>query len=246
MNEIRALLTVGFCAALIQLAQSADVETVKVVSHPPTRPLPTTVRRPTGDGPAWFVDARHGSDSVAGGRNSPWKTIQHALGRLNPGDTLYLRGGTYYEPVKVTLSGTAEKPITIRSFPDELAIVDGGLREFFENPTAAWEPFPGGSEGEFRSTKSYDRGGGFGNFGDSMIPFQRYLTFHDLRSKNELWHKGLSNRADDPVGIYAGPGVRRDPRTGRIHVRLSHTRLAGLGKNHYRGETDPRLTIWAK
>src|SRR5262249_21802396 len=39
---------------------------------------------------------------------------------------------------------------------------------------------------------------------------------------------------------YAGPGVRRDPQTGRIHVRLAHTKLAGLGERHYRGETDPR------
>ena len=31
-----------------------------------------------------------------------------------------------------------------------------------------------------------------------------------------------------------------DPQTGRIHIRLAHTKLAGLGKRHYRGETDPR------
>src|SRR5262249_5032902 len=95
-------------------------------------------------------------------------------------------------------------------------------------------------EGEFRSTKSYASGGGFGNFADSMVPFQRYMTFADLRSTNELCHPGLGNRADDPAGIYAGPGVRRDPQTGRIHVRLAHTRLAGLGERSYRGETDPR------
>src|SRR5262249_39669657 len=55
-----------------------------------------------------------------------------------------------------------------------------------------------------------------------------------------LYHEGLANRSDDPKGIYAGPGTHRDPKTGRIHIRLAHTKLAGLGENGYRGETDPR------
>src|SRR5262249_3834213 len=33
---------------------------------------------------------------------------------------------------------------------------------------------------------------------------------------------------------------RRDQETGRIHIRLAHTELAGLGANAYRGETNPR------
>src|SRR5205085_6311338 len=127
-----------------------------------------------------------------------------------------------YERVTVAVCGTAEKPITIRSYPGELAILDGGIREFFDEPANAWEPFPltpnplpqgerakaEGAEGEFRSKKSYAHGGGFGNFGDSMVPFHRYLTFADLRSSNEFSRKELGGRADDPTGIYAGPGVR--------------------------------------
>ncbi len=209
-------------------------------SHPPIRPLPKASSRPLADGPAFFVDTNQGNDDNDGSKSLPWKTIAHSAGKLKPGDTLYLRGGTFYEPVQVTLTGEAQRPITLRSFPGELVVIDAGHREFFEHPAEAWEPVDGGAEHEFRSTKAYPRGGGFGNFGDSMIPFQRYLTFHDLRSTNDLWNSGLSNRADDPTGIYAGPGVRRDGETGRIHVRLAHTRLAGLGESHYRGETDPR------
>jgi hypothetical protein len=136
--------------------------------------------------------------------------------------------------------GTAEKPITIRAFPGELAILDAGLREFEDDPASAWEPVAGGAKDEFRSTRMYRFGGGFGNFADSMIPFHRYMNFADLRSANELYRPELGNRQDDPVGIYCGPGSRRDPETGRIHVRLSHTQLAGLGQHAYRGETDPR------
>jgi hypothetical protein len=204
------------------------------------RPLPAAANRPLGQGPSFFVDPAGGDDGNKGTRQKPWKTISHALEQLRPGDTLYLRGGRYYEAVEVSLSGTAQKPITIRAWPGELAILDGGYREFYEEPARAWEPVPKGAREEFRSTKSYRRGGGFGNFADSMVPFHRYLSIEDLRSANELWPVGLKKRAVDPRGIYAGPGVRRDPKTGRIHIRLAHTRLAGLGANGYRGETDPR------
>ena len=146
-------------------------------------------------------------------------TIQYGVARLKPGDTLYLRGGTYYECVTMAVAGTPEKPITVRSYPGELAILDGGLREFFEDPAKAWEPVPG-SDGEFRSTKSYTHGGGFGNFGDSMVPLHRYLNLTDLRSRNEYWITGLNDRQPNPKGLYCGPGVYRNPETGRIHIRL--------------------------
>jgi hypothetical protein len=203
------------------------------------RSLPTVSNRPQAQGPAYFVDSQ-GSDRAEGTQTAPWRTLAFAVRQLKPGDTLYLRGGTYYETVNVAVSGTPEQPLVIRSYPGEQAIVDAGHREFFENPAAAWEPVADGAPGEYRSTKSYAAGGGFGNFGDSMVPLHRYIDFYDLRSKNELYRPEGGNRKTDPVGIYTGPGLRRDPETGRIHVRLAHTRLEGLGDNAYRGETDPR------
>src|SRR5262249_59640676 len=126
-----------------------------------------------------------------------WKTINHALKQLKPGDTLYLRSGTYYESVGVGVSGRADSPITIRSFPGELAILDGGLREFFEKPADVWEPFRGGAEGEFRSVQTYPGRAGkgarrdvyaLGNFGDSMVPLHGYRFLADFRSANEFWN----------------------------------------------------------
>jgi hypothetical protein len=208
-------------------------------SHAPMRPLPAPSNRPLDKGPAYFVDPVKGQDRQEGSKEKPWRTVSQAVKRLKPGDTLYLRGGIYYECVTIAVVGTAEKPITVRSYPGELAILDGGHREFLEDPVNAWEPVPDGAPGEFRSTKSYTHGG-YGNFGDSMVPLHRYLHLSDLRSSNEFWVKGLGDRHDDPKGLYCGPGVWRNPETGRIHIRLAHTQLPGLGKNHYRGETDPR------
>ncbi|HKB39466.1 MAG TPA: hypothetical protein VKD72_23720, partial [Gemmataceae bacterium] len=169
----------------------------------------------------------------------------HALARLKPGDTLSLRGGTYHEHATVTLSGTADRPITLRSYPGELAILDGGFREFLESPKTAWEPAPDGAKGEFRSTKGYpDVGKGrrsvavLGNFADSMVPLHGYRFLIDFRSDNPYWN--LDNKLDTKRGVWCGPGLWFNPESQRIHVRLRPAALKAFGEANYRGETDPR------
>lgn len=232
-------LGIGLAIGLLVSCTVAAATETKYASHPPMRRLPTASHRLLTEGPTKFV-ATDGNDVDEGTKEKPWRTLTHALRQLQPGDTLCLRQGTYYESVIIGLRATAEQPITIRSYPGELAIVDAGLREFHENPAEAWEPFDGGADGEYRSTKSYSCGGGFGNFADSMVPLHRYLNLYDLRSTNEYFSKDVAKRADDPRGIYCGPGTFRDPATGRIHIRLAHLDLPGLGDRAYRGETDPR------
>lgn len=69
----------------------------------------------------WFA-ATDGSGN--GSFSSPWhlaEALTHAS--IQPGDTLYLRGGTYYGPFTCTLEGTAENYITIRSYTNEWAVI---------------------------------------------------------------------------------------------------------------------------
>lgn len=215
-------------------------------SHPPIRPLPGPSTRPLTEGPTFFVDETKGDDAHDGSRDRPWRTITHAATKLRPGDTLVLRGGTYYEPASVSVAGTPDRPITIRSHPGELAVVDAGLREFFDDPARGWEPCPGGAEGEYWSTRAYpglrsterEHAHVCGNFGDSLVPLQAYRFRIDLQSANEFWL--VDKKGSPSKGIYSGPGVWYDLATERIHARLAHTTLAGLGEDHYRGETDPR------
>lgn len=216
----------------------------KIVSHPPMRPLPspppgkplTAEEKKVG----LFVDPVRGDDAGDGSEARPWRTFGHAAARLRPGDTLYLRGGTYYEHVTLKLAGTAEQPITVRAYPGELPVLDGGLRAFFDDPAGAWEPFSGGAAGEFRSKKAYPGLGPIvlGHFGDSMVPLHGYRFPADLRSENEFWN--LPHNASAEHGIYCGPGLWYDAKTGYIHARLAHTKLAPLGADNYRGVTDPR------
>lgn len=188
------------------------------------------------DGPARFVDPARGDDTSDGSRTQPWKTLSIAVSKLTPGDTLYLRGGTYYDHVRVSVRGTRPKPITIRSLPGELAIIDGGLREFFESPQTSWEPVPDGAPGEFRSVRTFPELGGspgstnvLGNFGDSMIPLHGYRFLTDLRSDNEYLDNLEGEKTAQGSGVYCGPGVYYDTETGRIHVRLAHTDQSALG-----------------
>src|SRR6187431_1800448 len=79
-----------------------------VVSHPPMRPLPIASERSKAAGAAKFVDAARGNDASDGSEAAPWRTVGRAVQALLPGDTLYLRGGVYYESVTVGAAGTAK------------------------------------------------------------------------------------------------------------------------------------------
>lgn len=210
-------------------------------SHPRLRSAPKTANRPLADGPAYYVDSLRGDDGKDGSKDSPWRTINHAQSRLKAGDTLYLRGGTFYEHVIVSRTGRDKAPITIRSYPGEQAVLDGGFREFFEAPATAWEPFAKGGAEEYRSKQTYPNLRDIlGAFGDSQIGLHTYHHVKDLRSTNELWdwEDWNNTKGTDIKPLYCGPGLWYDGETGHIHVRLAHTSVPDLV--NYRGETDPR------
>ncbi len=212
------------------------------LSHTPLRAVPPPMKRPLAQGLVRYVDAQRGDDSHDGSQQRPWKTIRHALTQLAPGDTLYLRGGTYYENVYLALAGTPQRPITLCSFPGEQAVLDGGWREFFQRPHECWEPFAQGAPGEYRSRRPYPNVRNVvGSFGDSMIGLQTYDHASDLRSQNELldWEDWDRPQETDWKPLYVGPGLWYDQQTGYLHARLAHTHLPEPVSN-YRGPTDPR------
>lgn len=229
-------------------------------SHPPMRPLAVGIDRPLATSPTYFVDPLRGNDADDGSLSHPWRTMQRGVRHLRPGDTLYLRGGVYYEKVFLTQSGTIESPIVIAAYPNELPILDGGYPEFLNSPETSWVPVEGGADCEYVSTRTYpdiddrqvpqqflpgswepmwgiedQRPLALGHFADSMIPLHGYRNLEDLRSSNELQvNKGEAG------SVYCGPGLWFNRVTQRIHIRLAHHTLAGLQDRAYRGETDPR------
>ena len=75
----------------------------------------------------YFVSTS-GSDANAGTMGSPFASLKHVHDLAQPGDTIYLRGGTYVlgEVMKLTSDGTAGYPITVAAYQGERVILDGG------------------------------------------------------------------------------------------------------------------------
>ncbi len=237
-TKITAFLFLVFVSwPMIGLADPASPSPSPARSHPPLRPLPTASARPLAGGPARFVDAQRGDDAHDGTEAAPWRTINHALTQITAGQTLYLRSGAYYENVYCAVAGKADAPITIRSYPGELATVDGGLREFAEHPESAWVVVDA-TNGEYRSTQAYQNIRDVnGLFGDSNVGLQTYWHPTDLRASNEQWIVEPDKKVPP---VYCGPGLWYDKETGHIHARLAHTHLPTPGIANYQGATDPR------
>ncbi len=69
-----------------------------------------------------------GSSSGTGTSAQPWDlatALAGGGGTVQPGDTVWLRGGTYHGAFASSLTGTAAAPIVVRQYPGERAIVDG-------------------------------------------------------------------------------------------------------------------------
>lgn len=74
---------------------------------------------------ATYYVATNGNDSNAGTQAAPFKTIAHAVKKMNAGDTTYVRGGVYNEAgVFFGRSGTASAPIKLLNAPGESPVIN--------------------------------------------------------------------------------------------------------------------------
>jgi hypothetical protein len=68
----------------------------------------------------------NGSDANPGTSPSqPWVTFNHAIDKLQPGDTLCIMDGTYYQSLDIDISGSQGNPITFAALNDGEVIIDG-------------------------------------------------------------------------------------------------------------------------
>jgi hypothetical protein len=67
----------------------------------------------------------------------PFADLHQAIDQLQPGDTLYLRGGRYLPTRRLLLtrSGAEGRPITLSAYPGETAIIDASRYTFSADPT---------------------------------------------------------------------------------------------------------------
>ncbi len=131
----------------------------------------------------------HGNGSI----DSPWSSISDALDILQPGDTLFLRGGTYFESeISVSLKGKKHSKIVIRSFPGERAKIvsmnPDGLKGF-AGPWTLMNP----EEGIYKTDIGMER------------PCMAWLTNVDQLLWRYSTYQDLS--APSSSGRYCGPGI---------------------------------------
>jgi len=81
-------------------------------------PSSVSVTSPAGDGQIYYVSLS-GNDANTGDQMNPWRTVQHAADSVQPGDTVYIRAGTYAEAVMFTVSGAQNARITFTAASGE-------------------------------------------------------------------------------------------------------------------------------
>jgi len=87
--------------------------------------------RPVRHAESGFFVSPAGDPNGTGSDQHPWDlatALAGAAGKIQPGDTVWLRGGTYRGVFRTDLRGASERWIVFRQVPGERATIDGTLR----------------------------------------------------------------------------------------------------------------------
>ena len=167
----------------------------------------------TGNGNQFYI-ATTGSSSGDGSLSRPWDIVTGLAhpSAVRPGDTIWVRGGTYGTGQVVfqsRLLGTPNKPIIVRQYPGERSIINGWLMVGCcdQNP----QPSMGGYVWfwglEFASSITDRTGspGGPPSYGssniynaiDSWAPGSRFINniIHDTRQGISWWKEAIDGEA---------------------------------------------------
>ena len=113
---------------LFAFGVSLTVAACKQDSTSPPPPPPPTPGTHAG---YYVVQAPYGSSSGSGSTDNPWDLATALNGghgnKIRPGDTVWLRGGTFPGSFQTTLDGTPLAPIQFRQYPGERATINGSL-----------------------------------------------------------------------------------------------------------------------
>jgi hypothetical protein len=90
--------------------------------------LASLLSAPWSFGATYYV-APNGSDANPGTEARPFRTIGNGAQSLGPGDTLYIREGTYLESYIRTIPGGTSwnVPVTVAAYPGERVTIQGSL-----------------------------------------------------------------------------------------------------------------------
>ncbi|MBE6386416.1 MAG: DUF1565 domain-containing protein [Lentisphaerae bacterium] len=110
------------CHGNMELALQDEFKPRELV-RTPTREftLPVSAKRAARE----FFVAPNGSDSAAGSKAKPFKTIAHALDQAVAGDTVTVQPGVYNESLRFRSGGDKNAPLTLRAAKPGTVFIDG-------------------------------------------------------------------------------------------------------------------------
>src|SRR5882762_6050069 len=120
------------------LGQTAGSATITATSEGKSGSSAITVQPLSPASHAGYYVTPSGSASGDGSASRPWD-LQTALNQpaaVQPGDTIWLRGGTYSGQFSSALAGTSSSPIIVRQYPGERATINGTL--FIQRGAYTW------------------------------------------------------------------------------------------------------------
>ena len=109
-------------------ATISDAEGVGTIVDDDTLGVLLPPRLPPSTGAIYYVSVA-GSDANPGTEEQPWRTVQHAVDSLDPGERAFVRAGTYNEnvlydpPAGRGHYGTWLAPITVQNYPGEQPVL---------------------------------------------------------------------------------------------------------------------------
>jgi hypothetical protein len=133
---LESVAAVAVAAAVVAAYSLATSGGGAVAGDPTPSPTPLSPAGSLGVGAQPTGVARFlspsGLDSGDGSLAHPWATLAHAADALRPGETLYVRAGTYLgQSANWTRGGLLGQPIRVTAYPGERPVFDGNGSEQF-------------------------------------------------------------------------------------------------------------------
>lgn len=108
------------------VAEASPTPRPRSTAKPKPKPRPTATPKPPAPAASGAIYvATDGNDGNPGTADAPLRTVEKGLDSVRPGQTLYLRGGTYVEDVQAAPAGTASARITVSAYPGERPVIKG-------------------------------------------------------------------------------------------------------------------------
>jgi len=154
-----------------------------------------------------------GSDTNPGTPGAPMQTLAAAVPLLSPGNTLYLRAGTYRETLNPTTSGSPSAPITIAAYGNETAVITG-----CDQLTGPWTLT---SNGIYSTSVGWDLTEGYNQvFVDGTMQ-------HEAQYPNWTGTNTLLNPPTKSVTVYTGGRINSSSFSGQTNNFYAGSRFCG-------------------